>query len=223
MDVRHALTHDLEKEFREEQARAERAVTGAIRTASDGLKRELRTQVQQAGLGSRLARTWQNKVYPSSGASTGAAATVYSKAPELMRVFAEGATIKSANGLWLAIPTAAAPRRGIGGKRISPSTFPEHSLGKLRFVYRRGKPSLLVVDGVRVGRSGKVRQPKSATTKSGRLRKGIATVVMFILVRQVRIRKRPVDLAFSADKWQGRVPTLIQIEFRKLDAQAGAA
>jgi hypothetical protein len=40
---------------------------------------------------------------------------------------------------WLAIPTENAPRKGVGGKRISPSTFPEQCLGRLRLVARPGR------------------------------------------------------------------------------------
>lgn len=220
MDIRLALSTDLEKEFRAEALRGERAATGAVRRAGNGLKDELRRQTRQAGLGNKLAAAWRADIYPRTGESLKAASAVYSKAPVLARVFSEGATIRSKSGLFLAIPTESAPRRGVGGKRISPATFPEHTLGRLRFVYRRGGPSLLVVDGVRVGRTGTVRRAKSATTKTGRLRKGISTVVMFLLVPQVRIRKR-IDFAFSARKWADRVPSLVAIEFRKLDAQAG--
>ena len=225
MDVRYALTHDLEKEFEDEARRAEKAVTRAIRSAGDGLKLEMRTQTRQAGLGNKMANTWRGDIFPRSGESLGAAATVYTKAPTLMRVFAEGATIKSKSGLFLAVPTDAAPKRGVGGKRISPATFPEHTLGQLRFVYRRRGPSLLVVDNVRIGAGGRARSNvtrRKDGTSFTRL-KGRTTVAMFLMLPQVRIRKRPIDLQFSAEKWQGRVPTLIQVEFRKLDAQAGPA
>jgi hypothetical protein len=102
-----------------------------------------------------------------------------------MRAFDEGVTIKSKKGLWLAIPTPAAPRRGIGGKRISPSTFPEHRFGQLRFVYRgSGKPSLLVVDGLRA-RGGKRGGFSKAGKRAQATGRGLTTVVMFIMVPQV--------------------------------------
>ena len=86
-----------------------------------------------------MARTWRFKRYPASGFSLGTAGLVYSKAPLIIRAFSDGAMIKSDKGMFLAIPTAAAPKRGVGGKRINPDNFPEHSLGRLRFVYRKGQ------------------------------------------------------------------------------------
>lgn len=63
---------------------------------------------------------------------------------------ANTASIKSC--VWLAIPTPLAPKRGVGGKRIHPGNFPEHRFGLLRFVYQRGRPSLLVLDGVHINK-----------------------------------------------------------------------
>lgn len=146
-----------------------------------------------------------------------AAAGVFSKAPHIVRAFDEATLIKSRSGLWLAIPTEAAPKKGAGGKRISPSNFPEHRYGRLRFVYRRTGPSLLVVDGSRINASGRVgRQAKNPFLKSGALKKGIATVVMFLLVRQVRLRKR-LDVQGATDRWAARLPNLIVNEMKRLD------
>jgi Family of unknown function (DUF6441) len=77
-----------------------------------------------------------------------------------MRAFDQGAVIRSRRGRLLAIPSENAPRKGIDGRRISPSTFPEHRFGPLRFGPRPCGPSLLVVDGLRA----------SFSRKSGRLR-----------------------------------------------------
>ena len=63
--------------------------------------------------------------------------------------------IRSRRGRFLAIPTENAPRKGTDGRRISPSTFPEHRFGPLRFVPRSSGPSLLVVDGLRASFSRK--------------------------------------------------------------------
>lgn len=200
-----AIEGNLEAFLRDEVRAAERAVVGAVREASDGLKAELRGQVTGAGLGSRLARTWQGRVYENRGID--AAALVFSRAPQIVMAFDEGAVIRSGTGLWLAIPTAAAPKRGVGGKRISPATFPEASLGPLRFVYRRGAPSLLVVDSLRArtGRRGGFRRASASALRTGR---GLATVVMFILVPQVKMPRR-LDVAAAARRWQGRLPALM--------------
>jgi hypothetical protein len=190
-----------------------KAVTAGIKDAGRGLKGDLRKQVIGAGLGPRLARTWRDRTYANKGYN--AAAMVWSKAPQIIRAFDEGAVIKSKSGFWLAIPTPSAPKRGVGGKRINPSNFPEHRFGTLRFVYRRGRPSLLVVDGVRISKSGRTgrRAKGGAFTKTGRMKQGMTTVVMFIMVPQVRLSRR-LDVKREAKKWERRLPELIGRQMR---------
>ena len=187
----------------------EKAVAAGVKEAGDGLKGSLRKQVVTAGLGSRLARAWRSRAYPNKGHD--AASLVWTKAPQIIRTFDEGTVIRSKSGFWLAIPTPAAPKRGVGGKRINPSNFPEHRYGPLRFVYRRGRPSLLVVDGVRINaRTGRVgrRAKGGAFTKTGRMKQGMATSVMFIMVPQVRLKKR-LDVKREIKRWERRLPGLI--------------
>ena len=198
----------LMADMQAETKRIERGVAVGIKEAGAGLKGDLRKQVVAAGLGPRLARTWRSRAYPNEGHD--AATLVWSRAPQIIRTFDEGAVIRSKSGLWLAIPTPAAPKRGVGGKRINPGNFPEHRFGPLRFVYRRGRPSLLVVDGVRINKSGRVgrRAKGGAFTKTGRMKQGITTVVMFIMVPQVKIKKR-LDVVREAKRWERLLPGLI--------------
>ena len=206
-----SIMADMESEART----ISKAVTAGIKEAGRGLKGDLRKQVVAAGLGPRLARTWREKTYPRNKSSIRAATLVWSKAPQIIRTFDEGAVIRSKSGLWLAIPTPVAPKRGVGGKRINPSNFPEHRFGPLRFVYRRNAPSLLVVDSVRINKSGRVgrRAKGGAFTKTGRMKQGMATVVMFIMVPQVRLKKR-LDVKREAERWSRRLPALIQRHMR---------
>ncbi|HIJ93094.1 MAG: DUF6441 family protein [Rhodospirillales bacterium] len=186
-----------------------KAVTAGVKEAGRGIKGDLRKQVVSAGLGMRLSRTWRERTYPNKGHD--AASLVWSKAPQIIRAFDEGAVIKSKSGFWLAIPTPSAPKRGVGGKRINPSNFPEHRFGPLRFVYRRNGPSLLVVDAVRVNaRTGRVgrRAKGGAFTKTGRMKQGMATSVMFIMVPRVRLKKR-LDVKREIKRWERRLPGLI--------------
>jgi hypothetical protein len=171
----------------------------------------MRTQVASAGLGRRLANSWRGRTYENK--KLDAAGRVWTRAPTIMRAFDEGVTIRSKKGLWLAIPTPSAPRRGVGGKRISPSTFPEHRFGPLRFVYRgSGKPSLLVVDGLRA-RGGKRGGFSRAGKRARATGHGLTTVVMFIMVPQVRLRKR-LDFTGAGRRWQQRLPRLIANAWR---------
>ena len=206
MRLEAAIQGNLERHMKVEVKAAGSAVVAGTRRAADGLKQEMRTQVASAGLGRRLANSWRGKIYENK--ELNAAGRVWTKAPTIMRAFDEGVTIKSKKGLWLAIPTPAAPRRGVGGKRISPSTFPEHRFGRLRFVYRGGgKPSLLVVDGLRA-RGGKRGGFSRAGKRARATGRGLTTVVMFIMVPQVRLRKR-LDFTGAGRRWQRRLPQLI--------------
>ena len=63
---------------------------------------------------------------------------------------------------------------------------------------------------MRINKSGRVgrRAKGGAYTKTGRMKQGIATVVMFIMVPQVRLKKR-LDVKREAKRWEGRLPGLI--------------
>jgi hypothetical protein len=192
----------------------ERAAATGTRDAGRGLKAELRRQVGSAGLGQRLANSWRDKHYPNR--KLDAASLVYTKAPQIIRAFDEGAVIRNRRRRWLAIPTENAPRRGSDGKRIRPSTFPEHRFGPLRFVPRQSGPSLLVVDGLRASfsrQTGQLRGFRRATDRVRRSGQGLTTVVMFVLVPQVKLRKR-LDVARAAERWSGQLPTLIEQQLR---------
>jgi len=200
MRLEAAIKGDLHKFMDGQKTAAEAAVTAGIAKITGSIKDDLRSQVTNAGLGNKLAKSWQAKFYPKGQKSIAAAGWVFSKAPKIVRAFNEGALIKSKDGFFLAIPTEAAPKRGIGGRRISPSTFPEHTLGKLRFVYRSGKISLLVVDNLRAGtgKRGGFRKASDSALKSGR---GLATVVMFLLIPQAKLTKR-LDYQAVVNRWQ---------------------
>ena len=209
MKLAAAIAGSLKANLHAEMRGIEKAVAAGVKEAGDGLKNSLRKQVLTAGLGTRLARTWRSRAYPNKGHD--AASLVWSKAPQIIRTFDQGSVIKSKSGFWLAIPTASAPKRGVGNKRIRPSNFPEHRFGPLRFVYRRSGPSLLVVDAVRVsGKTGRVgrRAKGGALTKTGRIKSGMTTVVMFLLVPQVRMPKR-LDVKRAAEQWSRLLPGLI--------------
>ncbi len=209
MKLAATIVGSLKKDTQAELRRIERAVPDGVEAAGDGLKGSLRKQVVAAGLGARLSRTWRGRVYKNKGHD--AASFVWSKAPQIALAFDKGAVIKGKGGNWLAIPTAAAPKRGVGGKRITPATFPTARHGPLRMVRRSGRSALLVVDGVRMSaKTGRVgRQAKGGErNKSGSFKQGIATVVMFVLVPRVKLRKR-LNVARAAESWSRRLPRLI--------------
>ena len=212
MKLAATIVGSLKAGFETEMRRIEQAVAAGVKEAGEGLKGELRRQVVTAGLGQRLARTWRSRTYPNRGHD--AAALVWSKAPQIVRAFDEGAVIRSRKGFWLAIPTPAAPKRGPTGKRITPGMVERMYGRRLRFVYRPNGPSLLVMDGM-VARGGQRGGFRMATTRKASKRRGefvatsgLATVVMFFLVPQVRMPKR-LDVARAAETWSARMPALI--------------
>jgi hypothetical protein len=122
------LTKSIRADLAAELKDLERAVATGTRKAGQGLKTGLRRQVGSAGLGQRLANSWRDQHYPNQ--KLDAASLVYTKAPQIIRAFDEGAVIRSRRGRFLAIPTENAPRKGTDGKRISPSTFPSTVLAR---------------------------------------------------------------------------------------------
>jgi hypothetical protein len=214
MNLAVKIGRSLQVDMTAELRGIERAVATGTREAGRGLRTELRRQVTSAGLGQRLANSWRDKHYPNR--KLDAASVVYTKAPQIIRAFDEGAVIRSRRGRFLAIPTENAPRKGTDGRRISPSTFPEHRSGPLRFVPRPSGPSLLVVDGLRASlsrKTGQLRGFRRATDRARRSGQGLATVVMFLLVPQVKLSKR-LDVARAAEHWSAQLPALIEQQLR---------
>ncbi len=182
---------------------AEQAVAGGVKGATDGLKDELRGQVTKAGLGDKLAKSWRGEVYPRNGQSINAAGFVYTKAPQIISAFAFGATIRGKSGRYLAIPTKHVPRRK--GKPISPADFASGNQ-KLVFVppHGRRKVALLVLENQRLTSKGRARGASDRAISKGK----VATVIMFILVPQVSLKKR-LDIDTASNKWIGRLPELV--------------
>lgn len=207
MRLEAAITGNLHAFMKKQQEAAEIAVTEGVREITNNVKQGLRQQVVSSGLGQRLSLTWRSQIFPKSGKSLEAAGWIWSKAPELIDAFTRGVVIRSSKGFFLAIPTPAAPKRGIGGKRINPSNFPEWSLGKLRFVYRKTGPSLLVVDNLRAktGKRGGFAKASESALRTGR---GLSTVVMFILLPQVSLKKR-LDTQALAQRGQQALPDAV--------------
>lgn len=179
-----------------------RAVTQGVAETARLVQANWRAQVAGAGLGKRLAGTIRQQVYPRGQPSPNAAALVWSKAPEIVGAHERGALISSANGFYLAIPTPAAGR-GTRGARLTPGEWEARRGIRLRFVYRRGKPSFLVADNARINARG---LGVASRSKTGR---GVATVPIFILVPQVRLKKR-LDLQGAAREGAMALPSRIR-------------
>ena len=198
---------DLRAMMQAEVEAAEHAVTAGVSEAATGLQTDWRAQITGAALGRGLANSIRKKIYPTTGASIRAAAVVYSNASNVVDAFDRGVLIRSKTGFWLAIPTAAAGKKGVGNKRITPGGWEQRTGQRLRFVYRRGQPSLLVAE-TRLNSNGRAVASRS---KTGR---GLATVPIFILVPQVNLPKR-LSLDGPAREAEARLPGLIVANWRE--------
>jgi hypothetical protein len=191
------LSPDIVAMMAAEVAAGERAVSAAIREAGTSLKTAWRGQITGAGLGTRLGNSIRLASFPKSGDSLNAAALVWSNAPVIVGAHDTGPLIRSKDGFWLAIPTPAAGKSSKGG-RITPGEWERRTGLQLRFVFRRRGPSLLVAEG-RLNTKGRAVASRS---KTGR---GKVTVPIFLLVPQVKLRKR-LDLARDAERAVDGVP-----------------
>jgi hypothetical protein len=117
-------------------------------------------------------------------------------------------------GFRLAIPTPAAGISTRGGK-VTPAEWERRTGLRLRFIYRRRDPSLLVAEGRLNAKGhafGRLARPHRghgpalpSRSKTGR---SLMTAPIFLLVPQVKLPKR-LDLARDAERALDSVPGLI--------------
>ena len=134
------------------------------------------------------------------------ATALWWNAPVIVVAHDTGPLIRSKNGFWLAIPTPAAGKSTRGG-RITPFERERRTGLRLRFIYRRRGPSLLVAEG-RLNTKGRAVASRS---KTGR---GVVTAPIFLLVRQVKLPKR-LDLARDAEWALAAIPGSILAGWRQ--------
>lgn len=195
-----ASVTDIARLMQGEITAGEKAVTQAVREAGIGLRDNWRGQITRAGLGQRVARTIRSETYPKGRDSLNAAAMVWSRAPVILEAHNTGPLIRSADGFWLAIPSPAAGKSLRGG-RITPGEWERRTGLRLRFIYRRSSPSLLIAEA-RLSKKGRAVRSRS---KTGR---GLTSVPIFLLVPQVRLSKR-LDLERPAKAALAALPAAI--------------
>jgi hypothetical protein len=197
---------DIAAVMKEEIAAGERAAKQAMAAAAGRMKEDWRQQVVSSGLGVRLSKTIRSRTYPEGRDSFDPAALVWTKAPEILGAHIRGVTIRSKDGFYLAIPTPAAGK-GRGGRRITPAEWEQRRGIRLRFIYRRTGPSLLVAEKARINTKGLA---VASRAKTGR---GQVTAPIFLLVPQVKLKKRldldellskgaSVDIGNFIDRWE---------------------
>lgn len=213
---------------------AERAVSRGTKAAGNGLKRDWRAQVRSA-LGYRMAGAIRSRNYPAQTTSINAASLVYAPskggrglsyvgtgktgatAAEVIDAHDRGATIRSRDGFFLAIPLGNAARMrgasttGRGDRtRITPGGWERRTGRLLRMIYRKGENSLLVDDGgVTPGNTMKWRGGRGGGRyKTIQPIKRKKIIPIFVLVPQVRLQKK-MDLDRDTRRWGNLLPALI--------------
>lgn len=165
------------------------AKLGALRF-TERAKLAFRDDVRKAGLGDRLANTWQGKTYPQGKPSASPAAFIYSKAPLIINAFTEGVTITHHDSLWLAIPTENTPNvgKGRGRRKASPLDVEVIFNQDLIIFPGRGRQLLAFVDVAAAKKTGRHVRDKQGRFLGGKGKPSL--VLMFVLVPQVTLRKR---------------------------------
>jgi hypothetical protein len=129
-----------------------------------------------------------------------------------MEFFSQEGRIEGKSGQWLAIPLPAAGSRG-RQRFLTPGDWEKATGQRLRFVYRPGKPALLVADDQVL--SGKRKVARGNTARRIAAGRGSTTVPIFVLVPRVDfanrfsiepyIRRAESELAANARLFVGRI------------------
>lgn len=200
LQLKAALQGRFEDEVERGAGRVKGALVAATREYGEELQAQWRADIEASRLANSgaLRKTIRLKAFRNSGLNP--AVVVWSKFPVIQRAFEQSVVIKGKDGAYLAIPTEAAGKRawaagqgpdirGRGGKRqrITPGGFERRTGMKLRFVYRRNGPSLLVVDNAKMSRRrGGTAVPYSPGRNAKLYGPAGRTIVVFVLIKQLR-------------------------------------
>ena len=200
----------LEEVFDEAENTCARLVTEGMAEATLGLKKDLRTQALDAGLGQKVANTWRSKVFPQRGASFDPSGFVWSRAPGIADAFDRNPLIVTVNGRkFLAIPTENVPRSGRYNRRMAPAQVSKAYGQALTFVREKNGNVLVFVKQVAANTKKGFTTSKLALKKAGRK---ATLVLMFVLTPAVRVGKR-MDIDSAAEYWGDRAADLINSRF----------
>jgi hypothetical protein len=187
LQVKLALQGDLEGLARKAHLDLARGARNAVEIQAARAKLRLRQDTRPA-LGQRVANAWRADIYPRSASvhTHTPAVLVYSNAPKIVEAFSEAQTIHAKNATYLAIPTEKTPHKG--RKLATPKEVEAMFDQDLIFIHGRGQQILAFIDPTKRGRLKRARA-------KGRSVGGVETrfdrlVLMFVMVRQVGLKKR---------------------------------
>ena len=149
------------------------AGTTTIANVTKRLERSLEAATQSAVPG-RLWRAWASRTDPKSGPARDPVGRVFvnggTRSKGALTFWSQPGAVRGKSDQYLAIPLPASGARG-RGRDLTPGDWERRTGQKLIFLYRQGKPSLLVAKGT-TGRGGGFRALTPG--KSGRIAKGRA-------------------------------------------------
>lgn len=173
------------------------AGTQAVAVVTRRLEQRFERSTREVARG-RLWRAWKSATFPRSGPARDPAGEIWIdgglRTRAAITFLTQPGVARSKSGFFLAIPLPAAGMRG-RGRGMTPAEWERMHGVRLRFVYRQGKPSLLVAPGGTTNaRTGGFRQLTAG--KRGRVAQGragsnpleTAVVPIFILLPMVRFR-----------------------------------
>lgn len=193
---------DLSFDFGHLDRESERLVRGyltagtrAVAGATKRLERNLEAATLSAA-GGNLWRAWQSSTYPRSGPARDPTGIIWLKGGERTRgaitFWTQPGAVRGKGGQYLAIPLPSAGSRG-RARNLTPGDWERAHPGvRLQFVYRQGKPSLLVaVGGTTNARTGAFRgltAGRSSKGRGGANPLATAAVPIFVLIPVVQFR-----------------------------------
>ncbi|WP_267396556.1 MULTISPECIES: DUF6441 family protein [unclassified Sphingomonas] len=163
------------------------AGTDAVGGATKRLERRLEAATRAAVPGN-LWKAWASDSYPTKGPARNPSGVVYvngrDRTQGAIAFWTKPGAIRGRSEQYLAVPLPAAGPRG-PARWLTPGEWERAHGIRLRFVYRKGRPSLLVADeAVLKGRSRLGDRASAGQRAAGRT----ATVPIFVLLPQVQFR-----------------------------------
>lgn len=204
--------------FADEKERILMGMRDALEVASTGLKDELRSRTEGAGLGSRMAKTWQARVYPDAKRLRNGTVLAYrpssvnfNTAEEIILAQAKGATIRAKNVTYMAVPVKSVQdaHRGTGAANQMRQGYARGSVNAGRFA------SLTPASyAARHGTTFRVVMNKGNSKVKGVLIDNKDDKVKFLLMPRVVLSRNKFRYNDLFRKWQSRLPGLIREKTR---------
>jgi hypothetical protein len=164
------------------------AGTAAVAGATKRLERNLEAATRAAVPG-RLWRAWASDAYPEKGPARNPVGEVFVNGRDRSRgaiqFWSQPGEVRGKAGQFLAIPLPAAGSTG-RLRNLTPGEWERRTGKRLRFVYRQGRPSLLVLDDAVL--SGRRQLARGNTARRIATGRASATVPIFVLLPLVRHR-----------------------------------